>query len=387
MRIVVRYHEIALKGRNRGFFVARLLHNLRRATSEWRGKVAERSGRIFLDLPDSVEWNTARDRVASVLGVANFSRVREAPADLDVLERQIVDSLVGDSFASFRVRARRTYKPFPATSMQIERRLGAAINTATGAPVDLEDGERTFFVDVLKDRILFTTERERGVGGFPVGSSGRVMPLLSGGIDSPVAAYRLMRRGCTILPIHFHAFPLQDHSSIDKTRNLAQILARSQFLLRLFLVPFGETQQTIVASCPAPLRVVLYRRFMIRVAEAIGARHGVKALVTGESVAQVASQTLDNMATVDAAARGPVFRPLVGMDKDEIMVEARRIGTYDVSVRADQDCCQIFIPRKPAVASKIHQVLEAESGLDVDALVEGCVRQTTIEKFAFPRVL
>jgi thiamine biosynthesis protein ThiI len=384
MRIVVKYHEIALKGGNRGFFVARLLHNLRRATAEWHGKVGERSGRIFVELPDTLAWEAARARIAAVLGVANFSRVRESPADLDELERLLLQSLDGDRFLSFRVRARRTYKPFPFSSMDIERRLGAAINTRTGARVDLSTAaERTFFVDVLKDRILFTTEREQGVGGFPVGSSGRVMALLSGGIDSPVAAYRLMRRGCTILPVHFHAFPLQDHDSIDKARELARVLAHSQFELKLFLVPFGATQQTIVAQAPAPLRVVLYRRFMVRVAERLGARYGVKALCTGESVAQVASQTLDNIATVDAAARGPILRPLVAMDKDEIMREARRIGTYDISIRPDQDCCQIFSPRNPAVAAKVEEAEAAERSLDVAGLVAACVQQVTIEKFVF----
>lgn len=385
MKLVVRYHEIALKGANRGFFVARLLHNLRRATSEWGGTAMERSRRVLLDVDDAaVAWKTLRERVASVPGVANFSRVREVPADLGILEETLLSTLDAEPFRSFRVRARRTYKPFPATSMEIERRLGAAIQTKTGARVDLEEAERTFFVDVLKDRILLATERERGTGGFPVGSAGRVMPLLSGGIDSPVAAYRLMRRGCTIIPIHFHAFPLQDHSTIDKVRELARVLVRAQYQLRLFLVPFGETQQTIVASCPASLRVILYRRFMIRVAEALGARYKVKALVTGESVGQVASQTLDNMATVDAAASGPIFRPLVGMDKDEIMSEARRIGTYDISILPDQDCCQIFVPRHPAVAAKVPEVLEAERHLNTAGLVETCVRAATVEKFTFP---
>ncbi len=387
MRIVARYHEIALKGRNRGFFVARLLHNLRRATSDLGGRVGERSGRVFVDLPDDVDWDVGCRRLASVFGIANFSRVREAPPDLEAAEKTLLAALPPQPFASFRVRARRTYKPFPATSMEIERRLGAAIRKASGARVDLEAAERTFFVDVLKDRILFTTERERGPGGFPVGSSGRVMPLLSGGIDSPVAAYRLMKRGCTIIPIHFHAFPLQDHSTIDKVRELCRVLVRHQYYLRLLLVPFGETQQAIVASCPAPLRVILYRRFMVRIAEAVGARFGMKALVTGESVAQVASQTLDNLSVIDAAARGPILRPLVGMDKEEITEEARRIGTFDISIRADQDCCQIFVPRSPAVSAKLPEVLEAEKALAVEDVVAGCARRASEEKFRFPPVL
>lgn len=387
MRVVVRYHEIALKGRNRPFFVARLLTNLRRATSDIGGTVKEESGRVFVDFPEALGWESARLRLATVFGVANFARVREGVPDLARLTKQIIDELPAAPFASFRVRARRTYKPFPATSMEIERSLGAAIQEATGAAVDLERAEHTFFVDVLKDRVLLTTERVSGAGGFPVGSAGRVVALVSGGIDSPVAAYRLMKRGCTIVAVHFHAFPLQDHTTIDKVREISQRLVTFQYQLRLLLVPFGAVQQHIVASCPAPLRVVLYRRFMVRIAEALAQRHRAKALVTGESVGQVASQTLDNIAVIDAAARGPILRPLVGMDKDEITVEARRIGTFDISTLPDQDCCQLFVPRSPAVAAKIEEVRDAEAQLAVDDLVGTALQGTSEEKFRFPRVL
>jgi thiamine biosynthesis protein ThiI len=213
------------------------------------------------------------------------------------------------------------------------------------------------------------------------------MPLLSGGIDSPVAAYRLMRRGCTIVPVHFHSFPLQDRSTIDKVRALAQRLARFQFRLRVLLVPFGTVQQTIVASCPAPLRVVLYRRFMVRIAEALARKHRAKALVTGESLGQVASQTLDNIATIDAVARGPILRPLIGMDKEEITAEARRLGTFEISALPDQDCCQLFVPKTPAIAVKIDEAESAEAHLDVPALVARCAMEAAEEAFVFPPVI
>ena len=192
------------------------------------------------------------------------------------------------------------------------------------------------------------------------------MALLSGGIDSPVAAWRMMKRGCTVVLVHFHAFPLQDHTTIDKARELARVLTRYQFRSRLLLVPFGAVQQTIVAACPAPLRVVLYRRFMVRIAEALAARAtGPRRWSPGESLGQVASQTLDNMAVIDEAARGPVLRPLVGMDKEEITQQARRIGTFEISTLPDQDCCQLFVPRSPATAATLAEVREAEAALDV----------------------
>jgi thiamine biosynthesis protein ThiI len=250
--------------------------------------------------------------------------------------------------------------------------------------VDLDHPHTTVLVEVLTDRILFSFEKVPGPGGFAVGSSGKVAALLSGGIDSPVAAYRMMKRGCTVLLVHFHAFPLQDHTTIDKTRALAGVLTRYQYASRLLLVPFGPVQQTIVAATPAPLRVVLYRRFMVRIAEALAARRKAKALVTGESLGQVASQTLDNMSVIDEAARGPVLRPLVGMDKDEITGQARRIGTYEVSTLPDQDCCQLFVPRSPATAATLEQVRAAEAELDVAGLVESALRGTEEERFSFP---
>lgn len=385
MLVVVRYHEIALKGRNRPFFVQRLAESLRRATADLGGaKVHSLPGRLTLELPDEVPWETARERVGSVLGVANFSRVHSVPPDLEALTAAASAALHGRAFASFRVTARRSDKRFPKTSLEIERELGGALKRASGARVDLEDPEVTVLVEVLPDRILFSFEKLAGPGGFAVGSSGRVAALLSGGIDSPVAAWRLMKRGCKVVFVHFHAFPLQDHTTIDKARALARILTRYQYSSRLLLVPFATVQQTIVASAPAALRVVLYRRFMVRIAEALAARRGAKALVTGDSLGQVASQTLDNIAVIDEAARGPVLRPLVGMDKDEITEQARRLGTFEVSTLPDQDCCQLFVPKSPATAATLEDVRRAEAALDGAGLVEAAVRETAEERFTFP---
>src|SRR5262245_40843673 len=377
MLVAVRYHEIALKGGNRPFFVARLVDSLRRATSDLdRARVEVLQGRLAVEVSDTVPWETLRERIGSVMGVANFSLVHRAPPDFPALRAAALEQVGGRRFASFRVRARRSDKRFPLTSLQIERELGGAVKQATGARVDLDHPEMTLLVEVLGDRILFSFEKLPGQGGFAVGSSGKVAALLSGGIDSPVAAWRMMKRGCTVLFVHFHAFPLQDHTTIDKSRELARILTRYQYSSRLLLVPF--------ATAPAPLRVVLYRRFMVRIAEGLAARNKARALVTGESLGQVASQTLENMSVIDEAARGPVLRPLVGMDKDEITEQARRIGTFDVSTLPDQDCCQLFVPRSPATAATLEQVCQAEAALDGKALVEAALRDTAEERFSFP---
>jgi thiamine biosynthesis protein ThiI len=384
MNVVLRYHEIALKGRNRPFFVERLVQNAKRVTADLGGRVHTLDGRLRLELPDSVPWDEAARRLSDLFGVANFSRAFEAPLDMEALKRDVVAALATRRFASFRVTTRRSFKAFPLTSPQVDRELGAAIHVGMGTRVDLEHPELTVFVEVLADRILYSFEREPGAGGFPVGTSGRVAALLSGGIDSPVAAWRMMKRGCVVVPVHFHAFPLQDRTTIDKVTELARILTRFQFRTRLLLVPFAEVQQTIVASCPAPLRVVLYRRFMVRIAEALAGRHRARALATGESLGQVASQTLDNMSVIGEAARGLVLRPLVGMDKEEITQQARRIGTFEVSTLPDQDCCQLFVPRSPATAATLAEVRQAETALDVDGLVRNAAARATEQRFEFP---
>jgi len=385
MKVLVHYHEIALKGRNRPFFLRKLADNLRRALEDVEGvRVRGLPGRIAVEVADAAGWDLVRERVGSVFGVANFSLAHEMPLDLERLKEEAVAALRGQAFSSFRVTTKRSFKGFPKNSGQIDREVGAAVHQATGVRVDLEHPALTLFVEVLADRIFYSYEKHKGPGGFPVGSSGRVVALLSGGIDSPVAAWRMMKRGCTAALAHFHAFPLQDRTTTDKARQLAAILTRFQFRTRLLLVPFAPVQQAIVAHCPAPLRVVLYRRFMVRIAEALAARGRARALVTGESLGQVASQTLENMSVIDEAAQGPILRPLVGMDKEEITAEARRIGTFETSILPDQDCCQLYVPKSPAVAATLAQVREAEAALDAAALVQAAVAGTEEERFRFP---
>src|SRR5262249_46166925 len=243
---------------------------------------------------------------SDLFGVANFSRARECALDMAALGREVVAALSTQRFASFRVTTRRSYKAFPLTSPQIDRELGAAIHAGTGVRVDLDDPELTVFVEVLADRMVYSFERERGPGGFPVGTSGPLAALLSGGSDSPVAAWRMMKRGCVVVPVHFHAFPLQDRTTIDKVTDLARILTRFQLRTRLLLVPFGEVQQTIVASCPAPLRVVLYRRVMVRIAEGLARRQPPRAPGTGGDLGPGAAPPPPH---ATPGARGPPTPP------------------------------------------------------------------------------
>jgi thiamine biosynthesis protein ThiI len=392
--VVLRYHEIALKGRNRPYFVRQLVDHVERATADLPvGRVRRASARLILPLHDARAWPAVRERLGRVFGVANFALGHEMAVGArsgepeDVVARigdAILGKLVGTVVSSFRVHTKRGDKTFALTSPEVNQRLGARIKQATGAAVDLDHAATTVTVDVLPGRAFFSIERVEGAGGLPSGTSGRVLALLSGGIDSPVAAWRMMRRGCRVEFVHFHSVPFQDRTSQDKARELARLLAAWQLGATLHLVPFGEAQRQIVAAVTRPLRVVLYRRMMLRIAEAIARRHRLEALVTGDSLGQVASQTLTNLAVIGAATELPLLRPLVGTDKTEITDEAARIGTLETSNIPDQDCCQLFVPRHPATRAQVGDVAEAERLFDVAALVRQAVEATERLAIQFP---
>jgi thiamine biosynthesis protein ThiI len=317
--------------------------------------------------------------------VANFSLVERSARNIDALRSGILNSLDGGRFESFRIDTQRGDKTFPLTSPEINRVLGAAVKEKSGARVDLENPMFTVFVEILPHDAFFGFDKIPGAGGLPVGASGRVVSLISGGIDSPVAAYRMMQRGCRLIFVHFHSAPYQDKTSQEKVRELVRRLTRHQYGSRLFSVPFGEIQRQIVAAVSRSLRVILYRRMMLRIAEAIARREKAKALVTGESLGQVASQTLENMAVIQEAATLPILRPLVGMDKQEIIDQARRIGTFETSSIPDQDCCQLFVPKHPATKATFADVEKDEAQFDVKALVRYGLENATEEEFSFPQ--
>ena len=385
--IIVHYQEIALKGNNRPWFIARLARNLREATADVGVReVRVLMGRIEMVLGEGADWQAVRDRLARVFGVANFAQAGRAPLDVDAIAAEILNDLGERDVRTFRVSARRADKRFPLTSPQIEREVGGRIKEARGWLVDLDEPEFTIHVEALTHEAFYYFGKERGAGGMPVGVSGRVACLLSGGIDSPVAAWRLMRRGCRVLLVHFHSYPILSRASQEKTRELARLLAEFQLHSRLFLVPFGEIQQQVVLAVPPPLRVVVYRRLMMRIAEAIARAHRAQALVTGEVVGQVASQTLENLASIDSVVSMPVLRPLVGMDKDEITAEAQRLGSYAISIIPDQDCCTLFTPRHPATKAKALDVERAESTMAIDEIVAKAVTAAVVEDFQFPGI-
>ena len=380
--ILVHYQELALKGRNRPWFVDRLLRNLREAT---RGlgvtEVRALMGRIEIVLADGADLETIRRRASRLFGIANFALAERVPADVAAIEEAAIRHTEGLAPTTFRVAAARADKRFPIPSPELERLVGSRIQDVRGWPVDLDAPATVVHVEVVPGAAFCYVARDRGPGGLPTGVSGRVVSLLSGGIDSPVAAWRMMRRGCRALFVHYHSHPLASRASQDKVRAIVRLLTVSQLHSALVLVPFADIQRRVVVGVPPELRVVIYRRFMLRIADRLARRAGARALVTGEVVGQVASQTLDNLATIDNASTLPVLRPLVGMDKEEITAEARRIGTYEISILPEEDCCQVFAPRHPATRSHHEPLAQIEGALDTEALVEAAVMAAEREEY------
>ncbi len=383
--ILVRYHEVALKKGNRPYFVELLKRNL---ASSVRGlglkEIKNLPGRLLLLFDEKADREEISDRVRRVFGVANFSLVESTSRDLEILKSKILASLDARHFNSFRIVTKRGDKDFPLTSPEINREIGAVVKERSGARVDLKNAELTISIEILPRNAYFGFDKIVGAGGLPVGTSGRAVSLISGGIDSPVAAYRMMQRGSQLAFVHFHSTPYLDKTSQEKVRELVKLLTRHQFFSRLYLVPFGEIQRQIVASVLRPLRVIFYRRMMMRIAEAIARKERADALVTGESLAQVASQTLKNLSVIEKATTLMVLRPLVGMDKQEIINQARKIGTFETSTIPDQDCCQLFVPRHPATKAELVDVEKAESRLDLAALTQFGAENAEVEEFKFP---
>jgi len=374
----VHFHELALKRGNRGRFERALRDNVRTALSGL-GPCRVRSYMSRLLVETEADATEALRRLADVCGVAYVLRLARVSRDVEAIAGTVADELDRRPPGTFRLSTRRVDKSFPKLSMEVDREAGALVVQRTGRRVRLKGADHDFHVSILEDEALVGIGRREGPGGLPVGTGGRVAALLSGGIDSPVAAWRMINRGCRVDLVHFHSHPLVDRTTQEKAHDLAEILTRWQYKTRLHLVPLAPIQQEIRLECPEPMRVVLYRRFMVRIAERIARARGCGALVTGESLGQVASQTLENLATVDAVADLPALRPLVGTDKQEIIEKAVRIGTYDVSVRPDQDCCQLFVPPKPATKTRAHDGAASERALDVEGLVAAAVAATESE--------
>lgn len=388
--IVVHYHELWLKGGNRRFFLGKLFTALRQALEGLPTERIEQPGDRFLvivrdaaSLPDAIE------RVRHVLGVAYYAIARPTERDLDAICRAAWTEIEPLSFASFAVRVKRSDKTFPHTTMQIESAVGRHLLDNLRAQgrtvrVQLKDPALTCHIEITPGPVLIYARRIEGLGGLPANTAGKMVCLLSGGYDSAVAAYQMMKRGAHLSFVHFYGTGARPgESSLHVASTLARQLVRYQFNAKLYRVPFEAIQREIVRYAPEDFRILLYRRMMLRIAQVIAKRERALALVTGDSLGQVASQTLRNLVAVDAAATMPLFRPLIGSDKLDILATARKIGTYEISSEPFHDCCPVFLPRSPALFASPMDLDAAEASLDTAALITQGLRGASIERLKY----
>ena len=388
--IVVHYHELWLKGRNRNFFLAKLGAALRQALEGLPVARIRRPGdRMVIELATPEAVGPAVLRLERVLGIAYFAVARPAERDIDALCRAAWEEMAALDFSTFAVRAKRGDKSFPLRTMEIERRVGRYLldrlaEAGRSARVHLDDPAVTCHIEITPHMALVYARRIPGPGGLPANTAGRMMCLLSGGFDSAVAAWKMMKRGAHMGFAHFWGGGARPgESSVHVARELVRALTPWQYTAKLYLIPFESIQREIVSHAPESCRLLLYRRMMLRIAERLAERQRAIAIVSGDSLGQVASQTLQNMVAVGAAGRMPVFRPLAGDDKLQIIEIARRIGTHDISAEPFHDCCPVFLPRTPALFATPEELEAAEASLDVPALVRRGVESAELERFRY----
>ncbi len=383
---VAHYHEIALKGKNRSLFVERLVLNIKlQLAGVSIISVRGYEGRIVISHEnDSATTQEIKKRLAHVFGISSYAPAHVVPADIDEIKNGVVRLIAGHmktvGAISFAVRTKRSDKRFPYTSSEVNGMVGGAVVDALHAKVDLEKPEVVVSIEILSHEAYVMFDKYAGPGGLPVGMSGRAVALLSGGIDSPVAAWRVMKRGAEIIFVHFHSYPHTSRASIEKVRRLAEIVGAYQTSRKIYFIPFAEAQREIVMRADPKYRVILYRRLMMRIAARIGQTERAGALVTGESLGQVASQTMENIAVTDASAALPVFRPLIGSDKEEIIARAKKIETYETSIEPHDDCCTLFMPKNPVTRARLVDVLREEAKFDSQKLIDAALEKAEINE-------
>ena len=383
--IICHYSEIGLKGQNRIIFEKILKSNIKKAIDESVpnsiDKFSRLRGRFLISLTESGQ-NSSQDiakTLKNVFGLAYFGLVYESKQDIDIVKKDSLELMKRMDFETFRVTARRTDKRFPFSKQTINEEVGEVIFEKLNKSVNLSKPQATCFIDVLDEGTFLYTEKIQAVKGLPVGSSGKVIIMLSGGIDSPVAAYYAMKRGMAVTYVHFHSAPLVSEASVEKVRDMVEILKKYQPKSKLYLVKFAPIQQQIMVECNPKLRVVLYRRYMMKISEKIAELEHAKAIFTGEALGQVASQTIENISVVEESVTLPILRPLIGFDKIEIINKAIEIGTYDISILPHEDCCTLFVPKHPATKARLNDVLKNEATLDSENLINEALETVEIE--------
>lgn len=383
--LLIRFGEISLKGNNRSYFVNHLIRNIKWALKETaKIKINRTYGRIYLST-DNNSMERVIDRLKMIPGIVSMSPTAVIPVDYEDLKNtslEVIRDAIQHYPTTFKVETKRPNKNFPMISPEISREIGAhilsSIDNSDGSvlTVDVHQPDHTLHIEVRKDNIYVYTRVIPGPGGFPVGSSGKGLLLLSGGIDSPVAGYLGMKRGVKLEALYFHSFPYTGDRAKEKVIDLARILSNYGGSIRLHVGHFTDIQMDIQKKCPRKYNITIMRRMMFRMAERIAHENNIPILITGESIGQVASQTLESMHVINAVTNLPIARPLVTMDKTEIMEIARKIGTYETSILPYEDCCTVFVPKHPVTRPKLNETEEAEKDMDIEGLIEAALEKT-----------
>lgn len=404
MLVVCHYGEIALKGDNRKFFEEKLVENIKKSL-QINGIVFDYvkriSGRILVKLQGTIPGESygGSSPVAlalqKVFGLSYFAFTEQAEQNTESIKNKAIEILKDKNFRTFKVETKRGNKNFSLTSQQINEQIGEAIlespeldlvkslnltKSSSGPRVNLKNPDIILYIEITEKYAFLYIEKIKGPGGLPAGISGKAISLISGGIDSPVASYCLMKRGIENIFVHFFASQQGYEQSLEKVRTLLRVLKNYQFSIKVYFVPFSDIQKEILLKTQADLRVVLYRRFMFLVSQEIAKKENAKALITGESVGQVASQTLDNMFTIEQAVDLPILRPLAGMDKIEIIDMAKKIGTFEISILPHLDCCSMFVPEHPQTKASLKEVQKAEKKLKIKKLIALAIKNSTVEQ-------
>lgn len=384
--IVLHHHEIVLKGENRKYFERTLMRNVRAAAAAVGAQCTVRGGYgKFILTPESAgTGDELTGALRRVFGLANICPGVRVDQDPDAICAAAEGALANVEFQTIRVDTRRVDKRFPLTSMETNARVGAHLCARFGVRANLTRPDATVSIELADGAAYVYSRKIRGAGGLPSGVSGRVVGLLSAGFDSPVACWQMMKRGCSVVFVHFHSMPYTGEQSVEQVRDIVRILTAYQFRSKLYIVPFADVQNDIVLRTEPSLRIILYRRMMLRIAEKIAGREKAEGLVTGEAVGQVASQTLRNIRVIGSAAAIPVLRPLSGADKEETIATARLIGTHDISSEPSDDCCSFLAPRRPQTWADPDRVRDQEEKLDIPMLTAMALSGATIERFRQP---
>ena len=387
---LVHYHEIGLKGHNRTSFENRLLKNIEALLSAYPIVTIRRiSGRLCVFIKEGTSYEIAceiEDAIAGVPGVARVSCGYKCDREMDIMSEAARMALaeVGD-FYTFKVASRRNHTDFDIPSMEISRLVGSYLcEHFPEKKVRMKDPDVKVGVEVIQGNAYVYARSVRGVGGLPVGSSGRVITMLSSGIDSPVATWRMARRGAIPIAVHFSGRPQTSSTSEFLVDDICHVLERTGCIARCYIVPFGDYQREIALGAPPELRVILYRRLMFKVAQRIAQQEGAKAIATGESLGQVASQTIDNIFVTDAAVNMPVFRPLIGSDKQEIIADAQQLGSFEISSQDAPDCCTLFMPRNPETHAKLEDAIAAEEQFPLEEWIDSIMEAVEVHDYACP---